>query len=263
MASSDPRLENDQQSPIKIGPKVKRPRISTDTENSCIIWLKSDKLKLTKAGEKGINTLKAASQVRKDDHMQLHGDIYYHKTCYTSYCSQQNLKYVNPTTEGASDHSTCTTRSTTSTTEWSVCVICAQKQKGKDRALHKIVTKVAEQNLKEAARRQEDKDMLRKIDNEELIACEVLYHISCLSYLFYITSHVCPTISIFLLMLPLILKVLTHMIMPFSSWLPISTMIWLLRRKHSQWNSFCTSLDPIFHNTLILVHTGHGIFRKG
>ena len=110
MASSDPRLENDQQSPIKIGPKVKRPRISTDTENSCIIWLKSDKLKLTKAGEKGINTLKAASQVRKDDHMQLHGDIYYHKTCYTSYCSQQNLKYVNPTTEGASDHSTCTTR---------------------------------------------------------------------------------------------------------------------------------------------------------
>ncbi len=66
-------------------------------------------------------------------------------------------------------------------------MICAQKQKGKDRDLHKIVTKVAEQNLKEAARRQEDKDMLCKIDNEELIACEVLYHISCLSYL--IISH--------------------------------------------------------------------------
>lgn len=56
-----------------------------------------------------------------------------------------------------------------------------ENAKGEKQDLYKIQTTQAKKNLKDAAQKRQDEDMLRIIANEDLIAYEVLYHYTCMS----------------------------------------------------------------------------------
>jgi hypothetical protein len=180
-------------SPLKLAPTVKKPRLSINFEK-CILCQLVLGEKLTLAGDKGLCTIQAAAELRNDQvterlksqqHSQ--GPVYYHRSCFASYCSKTNLSYTRSSDSSKQPETHCTqselrtTRSASSSTDWTVCVVCRRKQHKKDRVLHKIQTTAGEVSLKDAANKRKDRDMLRLIENEDLIACEALYHNGCLS----------------------------------------------------------------------------------
>ena len=61
-------------------------------------------------------------------------------------------------------------------------MICLKKSHKKDKILHKIQTKTAEKTLKDAAKCRQDEEMLHRIEMEDLIAADAVYHASCLVY---------------------------------------------------------------------------------
>jgi hypothetical protein len=177
-------------SPLKLGPAPKKARRSTDL-SKCIVCQRNSKESLSVAGEKGLTTLTNASSVMKDDVFKiLHedprpipGKVHYHRSCYASYTSKTNLSHKTSQSckQPESGNESRSTRSAANNTNWQMCVVCQQRKHGSDWKLHKLQTYNAEEGLKQAARERNDEAMKRRIEVEDLIARDAVYHVSCLA----------------------------------------------------------------------------------
>ncbi|KAG6932509.1 hypothetical protein G0U57_021366 [Chelydra serpentina] len=188
-------------SPLKL--RSKKKRLSTNFEK-CVVCQENQKnAKLSKATSGGQNSVMLAAAARRDElYWRLLGEfpsldavppILYHRGCFQKYTSKSNLAHVrvvlNPgrkTNAESDQRASCSSESTAtdlspSSSDWSCCIVCLRKTHKKDKKLHRIETFERAANLREAALRRGDADMLRRVSVEDLIAKEAVYHSTCIS----------------------------------------------------------------------------------
>lgn len=197
-------MDEECESPLKIGATSKRKRLSVDRAR-CIICQENIKHdKLSTATDSGVHTLIQAARVRNDDTYErlteLLGDlnkverpycnsVFYHRKCVASYTSKRNLAFVSALNQIPMPGSSCMSDvfETQSTNkfgrvqfDWLCCIICKQKSYKRDSKLHRIETFERDEQLKHAAEACNDEELLLRIRGEDLIAREALYHNTCI-----------------------------------------------------------------------------------
>ncbi|XP_043362068.1 uncharacterized protein LOC122458284 isoform X4 [Dermochelys coriacea] len=188
-------------SPLKL--RLKKKRLSTNFEK-CVVCQENQKnAKLSKATSAGQNSVMLAAEARRDElYWRLLGEfssldavppILYHRGCFQKYTSKSNLAHVrvmlNPgrkTNSESDQRAACSSESvatglSTSSSDWSCCIVCLRKTHKKDKKLHRIVTSERAANLWEAAVQRGDADMMCRVSVEDLIAKEAVYHSTCIS----------------------------------------------------------------------------------
>ena len=181
-------------------PPIKRKRIEkTSPSQKCIICqdIHSENLRKGKA----IETFVSAVKRRKDEvYSRLSGeiddlskrDVYWHSSCYSSYTSEQNIRYATAahhhTDEEVSggkgkEVQSRTSRSSVNPTDWSKCLFCRNKTHKKVAAMYNVCTFEASERIRKAAEVKGDEQMLHCLRsvNNDLIAAEAKYHKDCLS----------------------------------------------------------------------------------
>eukprot|EP00794_Sanderia_malayensis_P004498 gene4498-5096_t len=154
---------------IPLPPKSQQPRLTTYTK--CVIY-----------------------QANRDESLRSR-DVFWHSTCYSSYTSQQNIRYATGYDADALSKSGGDSRATNEETrrisrscagfsmDWSKCFICRNKTYKKCREMHNVCTFEACALVRQAAENKGDKDMLHTFIsvNNDLIAAEAKYHKNCLA----------------------------------------------------------------------------------
>ncbi|XP_029768566.1 uncharacterized protein LOC112109007 [Terrapene carolina triunguis] len=188
-------------SPLKL--RSKKKRLSTNFEKCGVCQENQKNAKLSQVTSAGQNSVMLAAEARRDElYWRLLGEfssldavppILYHRGCFQKYTSKSNLARVrvmlNPgrKTDSESDQrASCSSESiatglSTSSSDWSCCIVCLRKTRKKDKKLHRIETFERVANLREAALQRGDADMLRRASVEDLIAKEAVYHATCIS----------------------------------------------------------------------------------
>lgn len=163
---------------------------------------------MRKPRETSLKTLKSALELREDDVFEnLKPDldhladlpVHWHSTCYETYTSSHNLKFVqrrksasSTVPSEASDVSdsakqpeaetTRVSRSQTSPTDWSKCIFCKNRTHKKVKVMVNARTFEAGTTIENAAKDQGDEEMLRLLRGvKDLVAAEAKYHKACYS----------------------------------------------------------------------------------
>lgn len=150
------------------------------------------------ASASGIDTVLAASQVRRDDvydritpyaHDELLSrEISWHGSCYGSYTSKRNLSFVSTAGKSAAedgdetrslDWENRSSRSNTSKINWSLCMFCQRTKHKGNKTLVVVSTSDACQSIFEAAEARGDHALLTNIREVDLIAAKAKYHSAC------------------------------------------------------------------------------------
>ncbi len=191
MADADKEHSTAIQFPVP--PPSKKPRTCLETIYSkCIICQLDRDEKLRKAQESSIANFISKLKIREDDvqkrlatdleKLQEH-DVLWHSTCYASYTSPENLKYVRQiSTEDNVQHQRGRmSRSTVSVTDWSKCLFCKNRTYKKNPQLHRVSTQEACNKMLDAANSKGDEEMLHVLRgvNNDLIAAKAKYHKVC------------------------------------------------------------------------------------
>ncbi|KAK3696845.1 hypothetical protein QZH41_003454 [Actinostola sp. cb2023] len=113
--------------------------------------------------------------------------VLWHSSCYESYTSKQNLRYIkniplpseNENDDG--DSSAKSRRSISNPMEWFTCLFCKRKTHKKVKKMISVTTFEACQSIRSAAETKGDEDMLHILRsvNFDLIAAEAVYHKAC------------------------------------------------------------------------------------
>ena len=194
-------------SPLKIAVPTKKIRLSNDF-NKCIICQKGKMNTLRKASNSGKKSFLKALRIRQsgDDlgvypriaHVLTEDadgeewiflnetELFWHKTCFSSFTSSSNLKYmmVNEAPEDLQDDaSTATTMTRSSTNQIdlkNVCFFCDKKSHNKDRTLVKVATPEFCKTLEKKVDELDDYSLRCKVgDISKLIANDACYHKAC------------------------------------------------------------------------------------
>jgi len=153
---------------------------------------------LRKGKESSVETFISALSLRHDEvHEWLFSEIsdqknlelFWHSSRYSSYTSQQNIRYSttsNVSTPLLTEDSGRTedrrlSRSAIGPTDWSCCLFCCNKTHKKVREMQNVCTMEACQTIKEAAESRCNERILHLLHgvNNELVAAEAKYHKSC------------------------------------------------------------------------------------
>lgn len=164
---------------------------SSDFDN-CIICQVSDEKPVRKAQVSSIQNFQSAMEIRRDDVFdRLSPDlasltdrqIVWHSSCYETYTSRQNLRYmIDKTDELAKMPESTARRVQRISFDWSKCFFCKNKTHKKDTKLINILTFEACESVKNAAEVKNDEEMLHTIRSvNDLIAAEAKYHKACYS----------------------------------------------------------------------------------
>ena len=147
--------------------------------SKCVICLETESnVKLSKAMRAGQKSVLDAAEIRRDElyHRLLDEfpsfedvpQILYHRSCFQKYTSKTNMERTKvlprpetPRESGSQQMctSSMTTRKSTCSTYWSVCIVCSKRTHRKYKKLPKHLSGT----LKEAAYERRDDDMLRNI----------------------------------------------------------------------------------------------------
>ena len=193
-------------SPLKIAVPVKKARMSNDF-NKCIICQKGKKNTLMKASESGMKSFLNALRIRQagDDNgvyarighlltddereewtFETETELFWHKTCFGSFASSSNLKYIigkqqpEDLSDGASTSGTLTRSSMQQTDMKNVCMFCNRKSHNKDRKLIKVATMEFCKTLEKKVDELDDQSLRCKVgDFSKLIAYDACYHQRC------------------------------------------------------------------------------------
>ena len=179
-----------------LAPNPKKRKLSENQwQQKCVICFgeKGVTEKLTKAGEKGIEGIMKGAEKRKDrtydfltasSSLEDIGPIYYHRMkCYMAYASDENLQYVHNTTSSSLKDDIVPSLKRGNPSYWSDCLICGNKKFKGDTKLHLIQSEERADNLLEAAQAMGRENILLKIQGEDLIAKEGLYHNKCMAFI--------------------------------------------------------------------------------
>lgn len=110
------------------------------------------------------------------------GTVKWHKSCYSAYTSNENVKYQATTQPEAlvpEPSASVTLRSSATATNWSLCFVCQQGKCKGERDLTQVVTMQVYDTLMHAAEYRSDEKMMTKIRGEDLVAIEAKYHRGC------------------------------------------------------------------------------------
>jgi hypothetical protein len=188
-------------SPLKLFPRAKRAKLSTDLSKCIVCETYNDTEALVIAKTQGIDSLVRASKARNDAvHTRLkdvlgdlssvyQGDVVisYHRSCFSTYTSKTNLLHAQSSIEPNDIETNATptrrinTRSVHSLIDLTCCIVCQKKSHKKVTTLHKIETSERILNLERAARDRHDEDMLLKLQNVDMKSGNAVYHLVCLS----------------------------------------------------------------------------------
>ena len=181
-------------------PGIKRKRIEeTSPSQKCIICQDIHGENLRKG--KAIETFVSAAKRRRDEvYSRLSGevddlakrDVYWHSSCYSSYTSEQNIRYATAAQHHTDEEvsgskgkevQSRTSRSSVNPTDWSKCLFCRNKTHKKVAAMYNVCTFEASERIRKAAEVKGDERMLHCLlsVNNDLIAAEAKYHKDCLS----------------------------------------------------------------------------------
>ena len=185
-----------------VPPNAKKRRVEVGVDN-CIICNSVDDENLITSTESGRKSLINAAAKRRDDLFSFFDEFCneissklpvfrYHRSCFKSYTSKHNLKAVacssaeketpdinydfsNSLVPGNYDHPLDTSK----------CIICRKMSHKRVKTLHTISSAERLANLKDAAIRACDAEMIDRIEKENLLN-KAVYHAACLTtYLAY------------------------------------------------------------------------------
>ena len=181
---------------IPILPPEKKRRLTSFSK--CVICQGDKNEVLRKGKESSVETFISALSLRHDEvYERLYSEIsdrkdlelFWHSSCYSSYTSQQNIRYATSsnvsapllTEDSGNTEDRRLSRSAIAPTDWSCCLFCCNKTHKKVREMQSVCTLGACQTIKEAAESKCDERMLHILRgvNNELIAAEAKYHKSC------------------------------------------------------------------------------------
>ena len=181
---------------IPILPPEKKRRLTSFSK--CVICQGNKNEVLRKGKESSVETFISTLSLRHDeDYERLYSEIsdrkdlelFWHSSCYSSYTSQQNIRYATSTNVSAplltgdsgNTEDRRLSRSAIAPTDWSCCLCCCNKTHKKVREMQSVCTLGACQTIKEAAESKCDERMLHILRgvNNYLIAAEAKYHKSC------------------------------------------------------------------------------------
>ena len=192
--------------PVVMLPVAKRPRIERLQWLCCLLCQSYEgSSKISNATDDGADKVKRSYKVRRDcgdvtatfktfmDNIDSDIDCLvekkakWHKRCYASYTSRNNVERIEkrfektlcesrPTTpDQTSTYTTPITRKTVPSVDWKGCIFCQSRIKGKQ--LHRVETKLVEHAIQEIAKT--NYKLKCKIGDNDLIAYEAHYHAYC------------------------------------------------------------------------------------
>jgi hypothetical protein len=142
--------------------------------------------------ERFVDCLKARldhvyDRVFPDIHSLSNQSVLWHSSCYESYTSKQNLRYIknillSSENENVAGESLAKSRrSSSSAIDWSTCLFCKRKTHKKVKKMISVATFGACQSIRSSAEIKGDEDMLHILRsvNFDLIAAEAVYHKAC------------------------------------------------------------------------------------
>lgn len=196
MASRRRKSEDDDEDFPGICWEAKRRKLEKTSSQRCIICLEVGGESLRKG--KALATFISALRRRKDDvYKRLSGevenlekaDVFWHSSCYSTYTSEQNIRYATVTDDPlviSSEEDEAqgrASRSSSSRIDWSKCLFCHNKTHKKIKTMYNVATKEACENIRRAAEVKKDENMLHNLlsVNNDLIAAEAKYHKTCFS----------------------------------------------------------------------------------
>ena len=164
----------------------------------CIICLEVGGESLRKG--KAIGTFISALKRRKDDVYERlsreiknleKADVFWHSSCYSTYTSEQNIRYatvhtddqIEISSEEAGEVQERASRSSFNHIDWSKCLFCHNKTHKKITTMYNVSTFEACETIRRAAEAKKDESMLHYLlsINNDLMAAEAKYHKTCFS----------------------------------------------------------------------------------
>ena len=181
------------QSSSGIKLSCKRPRLSSNYGKciKCQTVKKNEKLQNGK--ESSVNKFIECAKQRDDEIFRristdlenntfLVQNVKWHKSCYSTYTSNENVKYHASTQHDplVSQPSTSVTlRSSVMATNWNLCMVCQQVKCKGERDLTQVANLQVYDTLMNAAKCRNDETMMMRIRGEDLVATEAKYHRGC------------------------------------------------------------------------------------
>ena len=185
-------MASSQSSPgIKLSSK--RPRLSSNYDKCIKCQTVKKNEKLQNGMESSVNKFIECAKQRNDDifirispdlknNTFLIENVKWHKSCYSTYTSNENVKYHASTQHDAlaSQPSTSVTlRSSVMATNWKLCMVCQQVKCKGERDLTQVANLQVYDTLMNAAKCRNDETMMMRIRGEDLVAMEAKYHRGC------------------------------------------------------------------------------------
>lgn len=182
---------------ITILPPEKKRRLTSFAK--CVICQADKNEVLRKGKESSVETFISALSLRQDEvyerlypkiSNQRDLELFWHSSCYSSYTSQQNIRYATSskvsapflTEDSFNVEEKRFSRSAITPTDWSSCLFCCNKTHKKVREMQNVCTFEACQTITEkAVESKGDEQMLHLLRgvNNDLIATEAKYHKNC------------------------------------------------------------------------------------
>ena len=179
---------------IPLPPQSKRRRLTAFTK--CIICQLDREEILRRAKRFSIENLQRTLVLRKDEVYDrlyeelpnlISRDVFWHSTCYSTYTSEQNVRYATSThsqedSQATNEQTRRVSRSSAGVSiDWSKCFICRNKTYKKCREMYNVSTFEACDSVRQAAQSKGDEEMLHVLIsvNNDLIAAEAKYHKTC------------------------------------------------------------------------------------
>ena len=184
-------MASSQSSPgIKLSSK--RPRLSSNYDKCIKCQTVKKNEKLQNGTESSVNKFIQYAKQRNDDISRrispdlknntfLIQNVKWHKSCYSTYTSNENVKY-NASTHDAmvlQPSTSVTLRSSVMATNWKLCMVCQQVKCKGERDLTHVANLQVYDTLMNAAQCRNDKTMMMRIRGEDLVAMEAKYHRGC------------------------------------------------------------------------------------
>lgn len=122
------------------------------------------------------------SRIPGDETTDAHVAWLYHRSCYKSYTSQNNVSHVHNTCLASASsedkENACTRQSMPELGDWTTCVFCHSRKRD---TLHQMKTKACEGSFRDAAKSRRDVNMMAQIEGVDLVAEKAVYHKSCMA----------------------------------------------------------------------------------
>ncbi|CAB4008539.1 Hypothetical predicted protein, partial [Paramuricea clavata] len=183
-----------------LPPLPKRRRSTCFTK--CIICQSDSRENLRKGKQSSVKNFISKLQIRQDDvyrRLSANFDVLYenevlwHASCYTTYTSEQNIKYAsnhqsstvqtekNKYAEATSEPCAMIYRSKAVPHDWSKCLFCKNRTHKKEKVMQSVSTLAACNTIMQCAEAKGDQDMLRVLMGvgNDLVAAEAKYHKTC------------------------------------------------------------------------------------